>query len=149
MAKFVATIKRNLQEELGHEAPISTYFWVHSTVTLCWIVNCRQWTQFVCRRVDQILEFSSREDSYICPGSLNLADLPSRGKFQSISSNNSLWWKGPTFLKSPPSEWPTVDRGKVIETSAAYSEELPSLATCRVRLNATTIVELRRKGFSN
>ena len=67
MAKFVATIRRNLQEELGYEAPISTYFWVDSMVTLCWTVNYRQWTQFLRRRVDQILEFSSREDCYFCP----------------------------------------------------------------------------------
>ena len=152
MAKFVTTIRRNLQEELGYEAPISTYFWVDSMVTLCWIVNCRQWKQFVRRRVDQILEFSSREDWYFCPGSLNPADLPSRGKFHSISSNNSLWWKGPAFLKSPPSEWPTVDRGKVIETSAAYSEEIKSpiqvthaMVSMQDEMSSVTnIIELQR-----
>ena len=55
-------------------------------VALCWIANNRQWKQFVRRRVDQILESSSREDWYFCPGSLNPADLPSRGKFR-----DSLW----------------------------------------------------------
>ena len=152
MAKFVTTIRRNLQEELGYEAPISTYFWVDSMVTLCWIVNCRQWTQFVRRRVDQILEFSSREDWYFCPGSLNPADLPSRGKFHSISNNNSLWWKGPAFLKSPPSEWPTVDKGKVIETSGAYSEEIKGpIQVTHAMVNmqdemrsVTNIIELQR-----
>ena len=119
MAKFVSTIDRNLQEELGYTKPIKTYFWVDSMVTLCWIVNNRQWKQLIRRRVDQILESSSREDWYFCPGSLNPADLPSRGKFR-----DSLWWKGPAFLKLPPSEWPTVDKGQVIEESAAYSEEI-------------------------
>ena len=152
MAKFVTTIRRNLQKELGYEAPISIYLWVDSMVTLCWIVNCQQWTQFVRRRVDQILEFSSREDWYFCPGSLNPADLPSRGKFHSISNNNSLWWKGPAILKSPPSEWPAVDRGKVIETSAAYSEEIKSpIQVTHAMVNmqdeirsVTNIIELQR-----
>ena len=92
MAKFVSHINRNLQEELGYEKPIKTYFWVDFMVTLYWIVNNWQWKQFVRRRADQILESFSREDWYFCPGSLNPADLPSRGKFR-----YSLWWKGPTF----------------------------------------------------
>ena len=152
MAKFVSTISRNLQEELGYAKPISTYFWVDSMVTLCWILNFRNWTQFVRRRVNQILEFSSREDWYFCPGALNPADLPSRGKFQGISSSNSLWWKGPAYLRSPPSEWPTVDRGKVIEENAAYSEEIKSqIQVTHAMVNmqdemssVTNIIELQR-----
>ena len=119
MAKFVSTINRNLQDEVGYKKPIKTYFWVDSMVKLCWIVNNRQWKQFVRRRVDQILESSSREDWYFSQGSLNPADLPSRGKFR-----DPLWWKVPTFLKLPPSEWPTIDKCQVIEESAAYSEEI-------------------------
>ena len=97
MAKFVSHMNRNLQEELGYEKPIKTYFWVDFMVTLYWIVNNQQWKQFVRRRVDQIIESFSREDWYFCPGFLNPADLPSRGKFR-----YSLWWKGPNLFETAP-----------------------------------------------
>ena len=58
----------------------------------------------------------------------------------------------PTFLKSPPSEWPTVVRDKVIEESAAYSEEIKSLIQVTHAMvsmqdemtSVTNIMELRR-----
>lgn len=128
MAKFVSTVRLHLTEELGYEKSIKTFFWVDSMVTLCWIINNRQWKQFVRRRVDQILEFSSREDWYFCPGSLNPSDLPSRGKFRCTIDSNSSWWEGPAFLKSPPSEWPKVDKHEVLKESSAYLEEIKNPA---------------------
>ena len=63
-----------------------------------------------------------------------------------------MWWKGPAFLRSPPSEWPTVDRGKVIEENEAYSEEITShIQVTHAMVNmqdemssVTNIIELQR-----
>ena len=157
MAKLVSTINSTLQDELGYYKPIKTYYWVDSMATLCWIVNNRHWKQFVRRRVEQILQFSSREDWYFFPGALNPADLPSRGKYGHAYKNNPLWWEGPTFLKLPPTEWPKVENMNDLQESAAYAEEISNpvkVTHAMANVNEetrsiTNIVEVKRFSSKN
>ena len=101
MSQLVDTVRKTLQDELSHPN-ITTFYWVDSIAVLCWITNNKVWRPYVQNRVNSILSLSSKDDWYYCPGKLNPADLPSRGK----PNLSSLWWEGPRFLKLPQSEWP-------------------------------------------
>ena len=101
MSQLVDTVRKTLQDELSHPN-ITTFYWVDSIAVLCWITNNKVWRPYVQNRVNSILSLSSKDDWYHCPGKLNPADLPSRGK----PNLSSLWWEGPRFLKLPQSEWP-------------------------------------------
>ena len=53
-----------------------------------------------------IRKLTSKETWRHCPGSLNPADLPSRGLSAKELSTNKIWCNGPEFLYKPESEWP-------------------------------------------
>ena len=104
LSKLVHSVKNILKDEFK-ETTIDTFYWVDSLAALCWIRNCKPWSQYVRRRVDEILKVSDKEQWFHCPGSQNPADLPSRGKYKGLVTN-ILWWAGPSFLKSKREEWP-------------------------------------------
>ena len=111
MAKLVDTIKCTLEAELDI-GNIETFYWVDSTAALCWIKNVKVWKQYVRHRVDQILQTSSRDEWHFCPGTLNPANFPSRGRVGPSLSENNIWWEGPLFLKLPSQEWPKQDHNE-------------------------------------
>ena len=57
------------------------------------------------RRVHEIRTTLSKEHWKYCPGSLNPADLPSRGLDANKLMNCNLWWEGPPFLKGSDQHW--------------------------------------------
>ena len=105
LAKLVSTVSKLVKEELG-QVELSIFYWVDSVSVLCWIQNKKPWTQYVRRRVNDILQVSERKQWFFCPGSQNPADLPSRGNFGKHLEANSFWWQGPQFLKQEYSNWP-------------------------------------------
>ena len=154
MAKLMNSVKSVLQDELHIAQEIKTYYWVDSAVTLYWITNNRTWKPFVRRRVEQILLSSSREDWGFCPGLLNPADLPSRGKYGQDLVNNVLWWEGPGFLKLPSQEWPRLDESEQEEVSTAITEEISNppnvthamVSTAEQQVSLMNIVDFQRFG---
>lgn len=84
----------------------STFQWVDSMTTLCWIANERQWKQYVQHRVDEIRKLTDKQAWRFCPGKENPADLPSRGLSARELATSTIWWNGPEFLYLPKSEWP-------------------------------------------
>ena len=76
--------------------------WLDSTVALHWIKGSGEYKQFVGNRVRKIKEKESVVWRHV-PTQENPADLGSRGG--PVNEENSLWWKGPTWLKDPGS-WP-------------------------------------------
>jgi hypothetical protein len=85
---------------------VEIFCWVDSMTTLHWIRNDRPWKQYVQHRVNEIRNLSSVNVWRFCPGSLNPADLPSRGISAQELSNESLWFNGPDFLSKGEDEWP-------------------------------------------
>ena len=104
LAKHMDSIKSALKIE-RYKGDIPTYYWVDSSTVLCWIHNNKPWKQFVRHRTQQILSISSKDQWRFCPGTLNPADIPSRGIRGSALSQNKVWWEGPNFLHLSPSEW--------------------------------------------
>jgi hypothetical protein len=100
LAKLVSSVLSTL------EWNVEIFYWVDSMTTLHWIRNDRTWKQFVQHRVNEIRSLSPVEAWRFCPGSLNPADLPSRGISAQELSNKSLWFNGPEFLVNDEDQWP-------------------------------------------
>ena len=127
MVKLVENVHDIVQQELKGFA-IDKFYWVDSMAVLCWVKNAKSWTQYVRNRVNEILQRSNREQWFHCPGSLNPADLPSRGKYRDIS-NKPLWWEGPMFLKLEPSQWPKSPCEEELTSPVAMREKMKSEPT--------------------
>ncbi|XP_075163077.1 uncharacterized protein LOC142235702 [Haematobia irritans] len=88
------------------------FLWSDSSITLAWLGKPPiTWKTYVANRVAKIIRNVGN-----CPwrhvrSADNPADLGSRGCSPEELANNSLWWHGPTWLLSPPEDWPdpTID----------------------------------------
>ena len=118
LSKLVDTI-RTAFKSLPFE--VDTYYWVDSFTALCWIKNHKPWKQYVQHRVDVIRKLTDKEKWRFCPGTMNPADIPSRGCSGKDLVENDLWWSGASFLKEPPELWPDTPTTFIAEMT---SEEL-------------------------
>ena len=89
MVKIVETILQRYAR--GIKGQIIEKYWIDATAVLCWVKNRKPWVQYVRNRVNEILQYSNREQWFYCPGLVDPADLPSRGKHRNIETN-LLWW---------------------------------------------------------
>lgn len=78
-ARLAVNTKAALEDE-----QIACFYWTDSTTALAWIKRSDMWGTFVGNRVKEINSISNREDWRHVPGSLNPADLPSRGATVSL-----------------------------------------------------------------
>ena len=116
------------------------FYWVDSMTVLCWIQNDRVWKQYVQHRVDEIRELSDRKTWKHCPGSLNPADMPSRGIAASELINQTSWWQGPAFLSEPISGWPNTKSCDIgIEAKTEMVKSIPPI-TLSLLTTGTTFV---------
>lgn len=81
--------------------------WTDSSVVLSWL-SCpsRNLKTFVANRIGEIQELTSSSTWRHVPGSLNPADLASRGIDPQQLTMSTLWWQGPSFLQHDASDWP-------------------------------------------
>ncbi|UYV65695.1 hypothetical protein LAZ67_3005166, partial [Cordylochernes scorpioides] len=144
-------LSRYITESLNLAAE-PVYYWTDSTTALSWIKTNRQWGTFVNNRVKEICNTSGPNKWFYVPGSLNPADLPSRG-CSVLQLKRTRWWEGPEWLKQPQDHWPKqlfhsdrtlvnleIDR-QVLVTTHARTEVMPwferfSNFTKIVRINA-------------
>ncbi|XP_046856151.1 uncharacterized protein LOC124449256 [Xenia sp. Carnegie-2017] len=110
LAKLVESLLKALKWSL------EVFYWVDSMTALHWIRNDRAWKPFVQHRVNKIRSISLTESWNFCPGSLNPADLPSRGISGQLLSNSSLWFNGPKFLARGEEEWPKRPVGNLSQS---------------------------------
>lgn len=86
----------------------NTYFWCDSNVVLGWLnTPPHKLSAFVSHRVVEVNELTADNSVWMyVPSLLNPADLASRGVYPEEVPNLSLWWDGPTYLKSAKEQWP-------------------------------------------
>lgn len=85
----------------------STTFWCDSSVALSWILaDPSRFQTFVSNRIAHIQSITSGMQWRYVPGSLNPADLISRGVCPREIRNLPHWWHGPAFLQQEPPFWP-------------------------------------------
>ncbi len=126
------------------------HLWTDSEIALSWIRRpSATWKQFIRNRVQQIQELSDISMWRHCPGKENPADLVSRGVNLSDLKNNSFYWHGPSWLKSPPSEWPEEKTHDLSheKTPEVAQEECKVLATCTRDIEAPPRVVLRSSKY--
>ncbi|KAL1448249.1 hypothetical protein WDU94_001887 [Cyamophila willieti] len=84
---------------------VRAIFWTDATTVLAWIKKHEPWNTFVMNRVKEIRLLSEYCEWRHVPGTMNPADIPSRGSTlkQLIQCT---WWEGPEWLKRTPDSWP-------------------------------------------
>ena len=81
--------------------------WSDSLVTLYWIKGInKHFKQFVENRTSEIRKHTEIQLWRHCPGTLNPADVPTRGMSATEFANSDLWFKGPDFIRKPKESWP-------------------------------------------
>ena len=99
-ARVDATLKKELQLDLGQ-----SHFWVDSEIVVKYITNdSKRYQVFVANRVSEIRSLSEPNQWHYVPGSLNPADIVSRG-VGPAALVASEWFSGPSFLHTYKSEW--------------------------------------------
>lgn len=122
----------NLLESIQRNFPKTTsvYFWTDSITVLRWLDKTPdQLKTFVANRVAEIQE-KTIEPGFSwkwTPGSDNPADLASRGIPPSESGNNTLWWKGPSWLQQSYDHWPNQPLEPADTSSDDETELKPSV----------------------
>ncbi|XP_043661485.1 uncharacterized protein LOC122625466 [Drosophila teissieri] len=85
----------------------ATSCWTDSEIVLHWLsAPPRRWNTYVCNRTSEILSDFPRSCWNHVRTEDNPADCASRGLHPSKLLEHRLWWKGPSWLASPTSEWP-------------------------------------------
>lgn len=99
-------IARMIEDE--HRLKISrTTFWTDAKTVLCWIRNSElRLKQFVSFRIGEILESTNVNQWRYVPSSSNVADKATKWVTTPDVQEDSVWFKGPDFLKKEEDEWP-------------------------------------------
>ncbi|XP_035225177.1 uncharacterized protein LOC118197744 [Stegodyphus dumicola] len=119
-------------------------FWTDSSTVLAWIQRNEVWDVFVHNRIKEIKRLTSIESWRHVPGSLNPADLPSRGCSASYLIK-SRWWEGPKWLYLSPEKWPKEDFSADEEEIAL--EKKKRIISSLINLNASEIVATRFSSY--
>lgn len=123
------------------------YLWTDSMIVLWWIsAIAARLSTFVGNRVSVIQELTSNFVWKHLRGPLNPADDLSRGLFPSEIVNRTQWWSGPSFLSSPPSEWPE-SLLTVQENHPDVTQELRKTLTSFSPSNLLTLIESRFSSY--
>ena len=114
---MVARINSNLDQEFGMD---QVHCWTDSSNVLCWLNNeTRDLKTFVANRVAQIHHETRLANWKHVPSALNPADAITRGLAVKQLQEQTLWWRGPSFLVQDPDQWP---RSFAIPTPDAFRE---------------------------
>ena len=105
-----------------------TVFWTDSENVWYWVRNqSREFKPFVANRIGEIQRTTSPEQWQHVPGTINPADLPTRGLSAMALAESEVWMEGPAFLKDDESTWPAAPppRNTTKETEDVKDGRLP------------------------
>ncbi|XP_071052888.1 uncharacterized protein [Onthophagus taurus] len=147
-AVLLVDLLQNIKEALLRTIRIDSITgWTSSQVTLAWIWSePSRWKVFVANRVTHIQEHLPSSSWRYISSQQNPADCGSRGLFPSQLIPYELWWKGPSWLREPPENWPSNVRLNS-ETTEITNEQKPN--TVHVLENSTHVIDLLLLKFSS
>ncbi|XP_017482274.1 PREDICTED: uncharacterized protein LOC108371266 [Rhagoletis zephyria] len=117
-ARLVQFLQRHLRLPIDNSR---IHFWTDSMIVLGWIRgDPNRWKIFVSNRINKILEVSEEGQWRYVASEDNPADCSSRGLSSLKLARYQLWWRGPSWLSLPASEWPNHN---ITENVTVKSEE--------------------------
>ena len=123
------------------------HLWSDSEIALSWIRRSSStWKQFIRNRVQQIQDLCEPTLWHHCPGKEHPADMASHGVKLKDLKANSFYWRGPSWLMSPESKWPTEKINELSEENAVEldKEKCYILATCIAEAEAPPVLRSSR-----
>ena len=108
-------------------------YWLGSKTALCWINNRGKWKQFIWHRLNEILNFTRKDDWGYYPLEQNPADLGSRGVLSNRLKGNELR-KGPRWLSSLENGQPVKEE---IRNTSESLEEIKETVVMEIQVNET------------
>ncbi|GBM03008.1 hypothetical protein AVEN_14522-1 [Araneus ventricosus] len=125
--RLMKTIKQDLNME-----DVISFYWKDSMNALHWIKNEEEWGVFVMNRVREIRNYSSKNEWNQVPGTMNPADLPSRGcSMDTLISER--WHDGPSWLRQDKEFWPISEA--LVDKEIINSERKKTIITLAVTEN--------------
>ena len=120
----------------GHDIAIANvYHWTDSLTVLQWIHSARKKQQvFVANRIGEILDSSSVDEWRHVKGTMNPADIGTRGMTVSQLSE-SEWLTGPAWLRDPKDSWDeqiTLEEVSELETTCLSHVQPPIVDWSRI-----------------
>ena len=101
-AKLSDLIRKELNVKFN-----AVYFWTDASVVLRYIRNSSaRFDTFVANRIELLHTYTSVDQWRYVPGTLNPADIASRGLSPSKVNGATLWFEGPPFLLESRDNWP-------------------------------------------
>ncbi|XP_074653617.1 uncharacterized protein LOC141907774 [Tubulanus polymorphus] len=118
-----------------------TIFWSDSEIVLKYIANeTKRFHIFIANRVAEIHDSSHPNQWRHIPGSLNPADIVSRGATVT-ELKSSVWLEGPEFLKLDDTNWP---KSKLVDSMLQDDPEVKKVNTLSVAEVSTTLPDPAR-----
>ncbi len=115
-AGLLTKLLQTVQSELNIVSS-SVFAWSDSTIALGWIRTPPvKLKTYVANRVVQITEALSPSHWRHVPSQHNPADVASRGTSIGDLLQHHLWWNGPEWLRSPPTDWPSLTGTDTLST---------------------------------
>jgi len=110
------------------------YFWTDSEVVLRWIVNPNhKLLKYAISPIEEILDKTTRGEWRYVPTKLNVADIATKFKRFDFSDSNSVWFKGPDFLRLPASSWPSLPQ--FAEPPVVHEVSINTLSVCNLPIS--------------
>ena len=125
-----------------------TIFWTDSeNVCYCVRNQSREFKPFVANRIGEIQRTSSPEQWRHVPGTVNPADLPTRGLSAMALAESEVWMEGPAFLKDDESTWPAAPPPRDNTMKTEDCERRTTSRTHFTKSHASMIIDSNK--FSN
>ena len=122
------------------------FHYADSVVVFYWCIaeDRSRWKAFVCNRVVEIQQHSSREEWFHVVGTKNVADIASRGISADGLGSSAEWWHAPSWCSEPRERRPVRRLRSGCDNSESASQELRLMVT---PVDATPLlIDLERLG---
>lgn len=104
LSRLLGKVLQSINVQVDH-----CYCWTDSTIVLGWLKSLpNQLKIFIGNRVSEIQNNTSMCEWRHVPSKDNTADILSRGMYPNELRECHMWWQGPSFLHTPPSQWPNT-----------------------------------------